>query len=201
MKTLRFETREAWMEARKRKITGSGLKDITLAARGGGPKIGFYKMIAERVAVDPDGQNPMERGTELEEEAIKRFEAETGKTVDQSLVLWSRDDNPDIAISPDGVISDEEAVENKCLSSALHIKALLTNEVPDEYHEQKIQYFVVNEKLQKLYFCFYDPRLAVKQFFYITVTRDEVQNEVDYYLEVERKVLEDVARIVNQLSF
>ena len=156
MQVLKFENREEWMAARRMKITGSRVKNITPPKRGTEPKIGFYELIAERVALPASDQNPMERGTELEEEAIKKLEAELGKPIDQSLVIWTRDDNHDIAISPDGVISEEEAVENKCLSSALHVKALLTNRIPDEYEEQMIQYFVVNEKLKKLYFCFYD---------------------------------------------
>ena len=41
--------------------------------------------------------------------------------MDGSLLLWTRDDNQNIAISPDGVVigkksSDEEAIEVKCLS-------------------------------------------------------------------------------------
>lgn len=201
MQILRFSTKEEWLEARRMKITGSRLKDITLK-RDGSRKIGYYELIAERLALPPTGQNPMERGTELEKEAIEAFCKETNKEIDASLVIWTRDDNENIAISPDGFAPDEtEAVEIKCLASARHIEVLLTNEIPDNYNEQKIQYFVVNEKLQRLYFCFYDPRLTVKQFFYITVTREEVQKEVENYLELQRKTLEDVAEAVNKLSF
>lgn len=203
MQTLKFETKEAWLEGRRGKITGSRAKDIMPKARGAGYKIGFYELIAERLAVVRDpGETPMDRGIRLEEEAIARFEKETGKKVDQSLVLWMRDDNPNIAVSPDGsVIGEQAAVEAKCLSSARHIEAFLTKELPDEFKHQRVQYFIVNEPLKDLYFLFYDPSLAVKDFFYFHITREEVQSEIKEYLEQQRKVLEEVETIVNKLTF
>ena len=59
MRTLTFETKEAWAEARRGKITGTRLKDI-IVKRGTGKKIGFYELIAERLGIPvrrrrPDG--------------------------------------------------------------------------------------------------------------------------------------------------
>lgn len=200
MKTLKFSDKESWLEARKTKITGSRLKDIVVK-RGTGQKIGYYELIAERLALPGTGQDPMERGIELEGEAIERFAKETGKKVDTSLVIWMRDDNESIAISPDGFIGTTEAVEVKCLASARHIEALLTGELPTEYEMQAYQYFIVNDKLKTLYFCFYDPRLSVKDFFFKTIKRSEVQEKIDEYLEYQKKILAEVNTIVNQLSF
>jgi putative phage-type endonuclease len=198
MKTLKFENQEEWLEARKTKITGSRLKDI-IVKRGTGQKIGFYELIAERLAIPSDGEDPMERGHRLETEALERFTQETGKEVDGSLVMWVREDNESIAISPDGIINDEEAVEVKCLASSRHIEAYLTKEVPKEYEEQINQYFVVNDKLQKMYMVFYDPRLSVKDFFFLTVNRN--QEKVDELLAYQNNIIEEVNKIVKQLSF
>ncbi len=144
----------------------------------------------------------MERGTRLEDEAVARFVKETGKEVNTDLVIWSRDDNDSIAVSPDGSIEKENAaVEAKCLSSARHIEAFLTQEVPDEYKMQGIQYFIVNEELSKLYFVFYDPRIPVKDYFTIVLTRDDLQVEIDEYLEYQTRILKEVDEIVNQLTF
>ena len=200
MKTIKFSDKESWLEARKTKITGSRLKDIVVK-RGTGQKIGYYELIAERLALPGTGQDPMERGIELEGEAIERFAKETGKKVDTSLVIWMRDDNESIAISPDGFIGTTEAVEVKCLASARHIEALLTGELPTEYEMQAYQYFIVNDKLKTLYFCFYDPRLSVKDFFFKTIKRSEVQEKIEEYLEYQKKILAEVNTIVNQLSF
>lgn len=200
MQVHKFEDRESWMEARKTKITGSRLKDI-IVKRGTGQKIGYYELIAERLALPPDDENPIDRGNRLEDEAIAVFEKETGKKVDTTLVLWQRDDNASIAISPDGFIEDIEAVEVKCLASARHLEALLTNEIPSEYEYQVLQYFIVNENLETLYFIFYDPRLSVKQMFYKTITRKEKEEDVEKYLEYQKNILQEINEIVNKLSF
>jgi len=200
MKTFNFATQEEWLNARRGKITGSRLKDI-IVKRGNGRKIGFYELIAERIAIAADDENPMDRGTRLEEEAIKRFEKETGKKVDTSLVIWTRDDNESIAVSPDGSIGKTEAVEAKCLSSARHIEAWLEKKVPSDYEEQAIQYFIVNEKLKTLHFAFYDNRIPAKDFFIITINREDVTEKIEEYLEYQEQVLEEVNRIVNELTF
>ncbi len=199
MKTFKFETREEWLMARRGKITGSRLKDIVVK-RGTGYKIGFYELIAEKLGIPADDESAMDRGTRLESEAVEQFTKETGKKVDTSLVMWTREENENIAISPDGFGKDF-AVEAKCLSSARHIEAWLTKKIPDEYEYQKLQYFIVNDKLKKLYFLFYDPRLLYKPFFTIEVKREDVEEEVQEYLEYQKNILERVDEIVNDLTF
>lgn len=204
-----FENQEQWLAARLGKITGTRLGDITVK-RGGDKKIGFYELIAERLTVSEEdfegfvpNETPMDRGTRLQKYAVNQFKLATGKQVDESLVLWQREDNQSIAVSPDGTIvgsDDTEAVETKCLSSARHVEAYLKNAIPDEYEYQKLQYFIVNDKLQKLYFCFYDPRLPAIAFFYIVVTREEVAAEISMYLEHQRKTIAEVDEIVAKLS-
>jgi predicted phage-related endonuclease len=200
MKILKFDSEENWMSGRLTRVTGTR-KIMPLTKNKDKKLIGFYELIAERLALPADSQNPMERGHELESEAIEVFEEKTGKKVDGSLTIWVREDNESIAISPDGLIEETEAVEIKCLSSARHIEAYLKQEIPKEYDTQKIQYFAVNDKLETLYFCFYDPRLSVKQFFYITVKREDIADEIAEYLEFQIKTLEEVNSIVNKLTF
>jgi putative phage-type endonuclease len=210
MKVFTFKDKFEWFAAREGKITGSRLKDIVVK-RGNGKKIGYYELIAERLGVPADDENPMERGTRLEKDAIERFKEETEKEVDTRLILWARDDNESIAISPDGIVSEAEAVEVKCLSSARHIEAFLTQKVPDEYEMQVIQYFIVNDKLETLNFVCYDPRFAMfvspdsrkvtLDYFVIEVKRADVQEQIDEYLEYQRKTLQEVDEIVNRLTF
>ena len=104
-----------------------------------------------------------------------------------------------MAVSPDGSVSKTEAVEAKCLSSARHIEAYLTKQIPDEYHYQVLQYFIVNDELETLNVCFYDPRLKVADFFIITVTRKEVLAEIEEMLVYQRATLQEVDQIVNSL--
>lgn len=199
MKVLKFNNQEDWEKARLGKITGSKLKSII--SKKGGFNQGFYQLIADKIALPADEENPMDRGVRLEEEAIRFFEKETGKKVDNSLVLWISDKSEDIAISPDGVIGKTEAVEVKCLNSALHIESLLTQQIPSQYNEQVLQYFIVNPKLKTLYFAFYDPRIKAKPFFYITVQRKDIEEDIEKYLQLELEALKEIEKIVLQLTF
>jgi predicted phage-related endonuclease len=199
MKVQKFDTEEQWLEARLGRITGTRLGKL-LSKRDKKPLAGYYELIAERVAIPHNGENVMDRGKRLEEGAIERFAKETGKKVKNDLVLWSREDDENIALSPDGTIGKTEAVEVKCLSSAAHIEAWLTKQIPAEYWHQVLQYFIVNDKLKALYFVFYDPRMP-KDLFWLTKTREEVQEEVNEYLEVEKQVLAQIAEIEKSLTF
>jgi predicted phage-related endonuclease len=199
MKVQQFDTEEQWLDARLGRITGTRLGKL-LSKRDKKPLAGYYEMIAERVAIPHNGENVMDRGKRLEEDALERFAAETGKTVSNELVLWSREDDENIALSPDGVIGDTEAVEVKCLSSAAHIEAWLTQQIPTEYWHQVLQYFIVNDQLKTLYFVFYDPRMP-KDLFWLTKTREEVQTEVDEYLQMQLELLARIKEIENTLTF
>ena len=199
MKKISFETEEEWMEARKGKITGSTLGDV-ITLRGNGKKVGYWQLLADRLSIAPDEENPLDRGHRLEEEAMARFEKETGKEVDASLLMWVRDDNESIAISPDGIIGEYECVEIKCLKSAKHLEAYFTQKIPDEYYYQVLQYFIVNDSLETLYFVMYDPRVLVKDYFVLTMTRAELGEEITKFLEYQRVTIEEINRMTNELT-
>lgn len=200
---LKFEKtdagREEWLDARRGKVTGTRLKDL-IVKRGGKPKKGFYEIVAERVALPATTENPMDRGTRLEEDALARFSKETGKQVNTDMLLICREDNPDIAYSPDGIIGETETVEVKCLNSASHLEAYLTKEIPSEYEEQSIQPFIVNDLLEKLYFVFYDPRMPV-DFFFFELKREDIVDKITEYHEAQIVALAKIAEIEKQLTF
>ena len=200
MKTLQFKDKEEWLAARRGKITGTRLKDV-ITLRGNGKKIGYYELIAERLGIPADDESAMDRGARLEAEAMERFVAETKKKVNTDLVIWTRDDNENIALSPDGFIGKTEAVEVKCLSSARHIEALLTQEVPSDYEYQVLQYFICNDDLKTLYFVMYDPRLLAKPFFYLTIKRETLEEKITQFLEYQVNILKEVDDAVNAISF
>jgi putative phage-type endonuclease len=194
---------DEWHDYRKGKISGTMLSD--LYSKRGNRKIGFYELIAEKLAIDPDGENRMDRGLRLEDEALEKFQKLTGKNVDR-IGICVHDEYPEIINSPDGLINNDgkytEAVEIKCLSSSRHLQAVIENEVPDEYEAQKLQYFIVNPDLQTLYFIFYDPRVISKELHVIEVHRtDKLQEFVDKYLEFQLEQLNQVKAIVESLAF
>ncbi len=197
----KFEDNWSWLEARRGKITGSRLADV-ITKRGTGYKVGVYELIAEKLGISADGEDERERGHRLEPEAIERLIKETSIPFKTEKVLWKREEDEDIALSPDAFTEDlTVAGEAKCLSSAKHIKALIEQKVPEDYEYQALQYFIVNERLEKLYFCFYDPRLYTKDFFYLVITREEKLEEIDEYLAYEAKLLAFVREQVNAFTF
>lgn len=186
-----------WLHKRKGVVSGTVLKGIM-----GTPKArleAFYEVLAERLTtgVEEDYENAMDRGLRLEEDGIASFELETGKSVER-IGLCESDENSNIANSPDGLIGDTEAIEVKCMGGKNHVKMWLTNEVPDEYEWQAIQYFVVNEKLEKLYFVGYNPDIPVHSLHIIELNRGEVEEKIEkakiaqkvFLGEVEEKLKE-----------
>lgn len=194
---------DAWFHIRKGKITGTTLKAIM-----GTPKARqdvMYEIIAERLTVgveaESDYENPMDRGTRLEPEAIAMFEFEKGVKVEKTGFV-ENDDNSFISYSPDGIISDEEDVEVKCPGGKNYVKMWLLNEVPEEYFWQMVQAFVVNPKLKKRYFVGYNPDIPTHPLHIIEVHRRNIESEIgqarlkqeDFLAEVEEK-LKDLIKL------
>jgi hypothetical protein len=206
MKILKFDSKEAWLEARKGLIMGSDLKEV-YTKKPTERKKGFYGLIVDRIALPespetPAGESAMERGNRLEPAALERYENETGEVLEKEKTMWVRED-VNMGVTPDAVVAktdNTEAVEAKCLSSEKHIEAYLTKEIPDDYKYQKLQYFLVNEGLKKLTFVFYDDRLAFANYFTIVVTREDVLPELEDMMIYERKTLAEVDDIVNLIT-
>ena len=183
-------------------------------------KLEFYQLIADRIAIDTkyeydendeivfNKQNMMDRGHTLEDEAAGIFADRTGKSLFQAGICV-RDDNENIGNSPDRLIQSEdgsykEALEIKCLKTAKHLQALIEKSIPDEYFSQAIQYFVVNEELETLYFAFYDPRIPYDcNFHWIEIKRTdpEVAKRIPQYLAYESLILKQVDEWVEKLAY
>jgi len=201
IKIEKYADEDAWLEGREGRITGTRAKGVMVIPRDGGENTEFYKILAEKYALpETSNESAMDRGKRLEVEAIERFEAETGKKVNKDLVIICREDDPDIAYSPDGYIGKTEDVEVKCRNSANHFEALMTQKVPKEYMSQILQGFVVNDALKRRYMVFYDPRCP-KDFFYITIDRKDVEEEVKNLLAIERMFLARVRAVEDKLTF
>ena len=189
---------EQWLEDRVGKITGSKLKDI-IVKRGTERKIGFYQLMADRLSLVEEYEDPMERGHRLEDEAIAEFEKLSTKKVEQ-VGLCISDENENIALSPDGLIKTgkkyKEAVEVKCLSSAKHLQGFFEKKIPKEYLEQVYQYFIVNTDLEKLYFIFYDPRVTVKPIHWVEVNREDVENDIQFCKDYQEQTLKEIEELL-----
>ena len=191
-----------WLEARRGKITGTMLSD--LYSKRPGHKIGFYEILADRLGLARDGEDRMERGHRLEQEAIDLYSEKTGKVVDRVGICVS-DVNPNIINSPDGLIKEgelyTEAVEVKCLSPARHLQAVIENSIPDEFYLQELQYFIVNDDLKVLHFVFYDPSIPSASFLVLDAKREDVADEIVKYRQFQIDQLAEMDAIVERLAF
>lgn len=173
----------------------------------------IYKLIAQRIAKPinpndytlPEGAtySAMLRGQILEEEARDLISEKLGKRIIPGRV-WQSEENEYMICSPDGEFEDEtEAVEIKCLDSWKVVKAYYEKHPPSEYKPQILQYFVVNDKLKKLYFCIYsdvfsNPELGLQIF---EVNREDYKEEIEIVKRVENATLELVEKEVQKLMF
>lgn len=164
--------------------------------------IDFWKFLAETMAEQPDGENPMIRGHRLEPENIHLTLQQLGYEEKDCITdcgIWESDDDPRIACSPDAYQASENptwAIECKSLGSAYHLQAVIPwmvhsqrirqraipgnleevaaqvlpaaaislkatgmDFIPDTYQAQVLQYFVVCDTLETLYFSLFDPRV------------------------------------------
>lgn len=164
--------------------------------------IDFWKFLAETMAEQPDGENPMTRGHRLEPENITLTLQQLGYQQKDCITdcgIWESDEDPRLACSPDAYQASENptwAIECKSLGSAYHLQAVIPwmihsqyirqhtlpdnladmaaqvlppettrpkttgmDFIPDAYQAQVLQYFVVCDTLETLYFSMYDPRV------------------------------------------
>lgn len=174
----------------------------------------IYKLIAQRIAkpINPNDYadrlngatySAMLRGQILEEEARDLISEKLGKRIIPGRV-WQSEENEYMICSPDGEFEDEtEAIEIKCLDSWKVVKAYYEKHPPAEYKPQILQYFVVNDKLKKLYFCIYsdvfsNPDLGLQIF---ELNREDYKEEIEIVKRVENATLELVEKEVQKLMF
>lgn len=186
----------AWLQLKKGKISGTQLKGLM-----GTPKArqeALYDIIGERlkVGIDDEYEHPIDRGNRLEPFAVAAYEMEMGTAVDRT-GFCQKDGEDHVGNSPDGLIGETGALEIKCPEHKNHIKYWLTNEIPDDYIWQVVQYFVVNEKLEWCDFVSYNPDIPVHPLHIIRVTREELADKIAEAESKEKVFLDEVNSILS----
>ena len=195
---------EVWLQFRMGKFMGSNAKDAHPVANNKSERYaGYWTTLSQKMAEAPDGEDPMERGHRLENIALDILAKKYGLDIDKEPGVWVSDLDEDMGISPDGAqIVDVEAgeipiyaAEVKALESGKHLKFVRKDilakqrsdynpiySVPNEqgayYRDQAIKYFVVNKKLEKLYYVLYDDRITFDHLvcYVITINRSDVED-------------------------
>lgn len=212
MKVLEVEQGSTeWLSFREGKRTGTSLGKFYAKSRKAGelydttkPLLTLYAKVAERLAEgtgDDDGlESSRERGKELEAEAIATAEQKLGLKLVRGNVWQSTDENH--IESPDAYTEDlKQAVEIKCLSSARHIMAIMTETPPQEYLAEYYNYFLVNDKLETLHIFLYDPRFLVErlQWHDFTLKRADITENLQRMQQVDQAAEDFINNAVKEL--
>jgi hypothetical protein len=174
---------EEWLKVRLGKITGTRLKDVF--------KSNNLTLVDELISEMLTGELPeiefksaaMERGNELEPEAINEYMTETFNYV-QSVGFVESEEFKNVGFSPDGLIANKEgkyigAVEVKCPSSKKHIEYIRGNKIPNQYKYQIYSYFLNCLDLDYVDFISYDPRVKSKSLFIKRVFRGQIAEDLE----------------------
>lgn len=166
-------------------------------------KMAVYQLIADRMAMPPEAyQDPRDYGHENEAAAIAALSEKTDIEFNTDLVMWISEEDEHMAFSPDGYTTDEvKAAEAKCLEAKKHIKVLIENRIPDDYYEQSIQPFIVNPKLEELYFAFYNKYVTARPLHVITVKREDVATDIQMLKDYQIAIMDWVDNWVERLVF
>ena len=162
-----------WFEARYAKIGGSTSKGLFVKS-----DTLMLDLLSQHLEdYEPeDGfiSDAMERGNDLEPEAIKQLRDYTGK--DFKAAGWLQcEEVPLLGISPDAITDcDEYSAETKCPGRKKHTETIVNDVIPSDHLHQCIHYFTVNPKLEKHYFASFRPENKLKPLFVKELTRDTV---------------------------
>lgn len=208
-----------WDIVRAGRITGTKLKGLMGRTREEWENL----FVAERLSMTGVEESDLARGVRLEPEAVDFFEKKMKLKVDR-IGFTTADENKYIASSPDGLILDvdsgkyTQALETKCLSGKKHIAAFFEkleikentaegetpcywDVVPEEYKPQALQYFIVNDDLETLYFVFYNEVITEIPMIVIRVHRKDIVDEIAKAKAVQISSLANVETKLEKILF
>ena len=220
IKVSQSNDRESWLDMRRGVVTSTKAKNVKPLSRGKTLPAGIYELLAEKVAISKDGEPERDRGLRLENEALLLTQEKYNLDFELDAGMWFSDDMK-LAVSPDASeVSDKPtyAGEAKCLDTKNHLQAILNDylnkRLPNynpldglkigtsDYTTQCIQYFMINQDLETLYFTLYDDRIALENVIHyvIIIKREHVAEFVDGQELYERDALVKVNNMIKILK-
>jgi hypothetical protein len=171
--------REAWLERRRGKITGSHFGELMSVGRGKDEVFSQTGLTyLRRVAAERFGSfyqtsaRSMEWGTENEAQAVGEYSLTTGDHVNSDPFQFFEYTSA-VGCTPDGLVDDVGCIEVKCpYDPAVHVNTLLTGKVPKEYEWQVLGHLLCTGR-QWCDFISFDPRMErAQRLFVIRTYRD-----------------------------
>ena len=126
-----------WFALRLGRITGTGYQSVQAGGQGKMRTAYMKRLRSERIYGVPCGSDykngHMERGTELEPQAISAYEDNQYCIVERVGFI---SDGEWIGFSPDGLIGDDGGVEVKCPMLTTHVDYIESGKLPSDYKWQ-----------------------------------------------------------------
>ncbi len=178
---------DEWFAERCGKVTASRIADVVARTRSGyGASRANYmaELLVERLTgkpVESYSTPAMQRGVEMEQEAVAAYEFYTGNATEAVGFV----PHPKIAMtgaSPDRLVGLDGLVEIKCPNTATHIALLLGGEIDNRYRLQMQWQLSCTERMW-CDFAPYDPRLPERMALH--VRRQPRDDDVIKMLELE----------------
>lgn len=176
---IKRESREEWLELRKKYIGGSDAASVVGLNDYQSP----YALWAEKRGIQPPfaGNLRTRIGTEMEPVIAKLFEEETGKKVQNCNFSLINDSFPWAVADVDRMVIGEDAILEIKSTSALNLKHYKNGDYPARFYVQVMHYLAVTGK-QKAYLAVL---IGNSDFRIFEIERDE--DEISALMEAEKQ--------------
>lgn len=202
---LKIEQRsEAWHEARLGLFTGTRFAKIMSSKTTTGYKDCITDVAGEIISSSKDetySNAIMERGIELEPEAIKEYESIFNVEIEDVGICFTDDDNEFaewVGVSPDGLIGDEGGLEIKCPLLKTHINYIKANKLPNEYKWQVQGALLVTGRKWWDFMSYYP---NVKSFIVRVYPNKEMHDQLRTELREAIKLVKQEIEIYNKYDY
>ena len=195
---------DEWYQARCGKITGSGVADIFKSGRGSSESVMRKNYLIEKALERVTGtpiikrikSDDIDRGVELEDEAVSVYEAVTGRIV-ESCGFIAHKSIPMFGASPDGLCEDR-VIECKCLNDANHWEFINTGKISTDRMYQIWSEMACTGKTKCDYFS-YNPHFPGKLNIWIKTIEISDFNSEEIEAEV-KQANSQIDALVQQIS-
>ena len=212
---------EEWHELKNAKIGGTRAKSVQVK-KSITEAVIFDEVMSERNTFfnyeEGFTSEAMQRGIDLEPLAIEEVTKETGIIFKDAGWIGRNDYH---GHSPDGISTCEKiGLEIKCPSAKVHNSYVRENKIPLEYVWQIVNFFAMDESIERLYFASFNPDYLLMPLFLLEVTRESViftskkdsgkvselaadlnKNVDDLILKIKQEEKVIIQRISNKLKF
>ncbi len=212
---------EEWHELKNAKIGGTRAKSVQVK-KSITEAVIFDEVMSERNTFfnyeEGFTSEAMQRGIDLEPLAIEEVTKETGVIFKDAGWIGRNDYH---GHSPDGISTCEKiGLEIKCPSAKVHNSYVRDNKLPLEYVWQIVNFFAMDESIERLYFASFNPDYLLMPLFLLEVTRESIiftskkdsaivselaadlnKNVDDLILKIKQEEKVIIQRISNKLKF